>query len=142
MNIKSVVWVEWLVVGAVVAAAALFCCFSFGVVVGYAWRDRISLKRRRRVDQELKFAELDRALAVALDEAVTANSNKSDRSFAKAIGLSVKSVTKARKSAAKKSAVGERDRVDGKAKKIKLRVVTGDVLEGPGHERISTEHQR
>jgi hypothetical protein len=137
MSIDSVVWVEWVVVGAVMAAGALFCCFSFGVVVGYAWRDRISLMRRCRVDQELKFAELDRALAVALDEAVAANSNKSDRSFAKVIGLRDKSVTKGRNSIAANLPLAS---AGSRAKRNQLR--EGDVLHGPGHDRISTEQQR
>jgi hypothetical protein len=121
MGIEWVAWVVWVAVGAVLAAVALFGCFSFGVVVGYTLRDRLSRRRRCRVEQEQRFAE-----------AVAANS----RTFAKAIGVSDKTVPKAR------SAAGKHTGSHGKAlKKIKLTVVTGGVPE-PGPHRTSTEQQR
>jgi hypothetical protein len=40
--------VEWVVVGMVLVAGALFLGFPFGVAVGYAWRERISRARRAR----------------------------------------------------------------------------------------------
>ena len=40
--------VEWIAVGVVLVAGALFIGFPFGVAVGYAWRDRISRARRVR----------------------------------------------------------------------------------------------
>jgi hypothetical protein len=55
--------VEWVAVGIVLAAGALFVGFPFGVAVGYAWRDRISRARRvrHRVERARRRADLDGA---------------------------------------------------------------------------------
>ena len=55
--------VEWIALGVVVAAGALFLGFPVGVAVGYAWRDRISRARRVRylIERARKDAELDAA---------------------------------------------------------------------------------
>ena len=54
--------VEWVAIGVVLAAGALFVGFPVGVAVGYAWRDHISRARRARylVEQERRHAELRR----------------------------------------------------------------------------------
>jgi hypothetical protein len=53
--------VEWAAIGVLLAAGALCIGFLLGLVVGYAWRDRISRARRARVKQDLWLAEIDRA---------------------------------------------------------------------------------
>ena len=53
---------EWVAVGVILVAGALFVGFPVGVAVGYAWRDHISRARRARylVEQERRHAELRR----------------------------------------------------------------------------------
>jgi hypothetical protein len=41
-------FLEWVAVGAILAAGAVLIGFPFGVAVGYAWRDAISRARRIR----------------------------------------------------------------------------------------------
>ena len=47
---------DWVAVGVVLVAGAIFFGFPFGVLVGYMWRDRISRARRARflIEQERK----------------------------------------------------------------------------------------
>jgi hypothetical protein len=51
--------IEWIAVGVVLAAGAIFFGLPLGVLVGYMWRDRISRARRARfiIEQERKRAE-------------------------------------------------------------------------------------
>jgi hypothetical protein len=49
---------EWVVVGFILGAGALFVGFPVGVAVGYAWRDRIS--RARRTSSLIKQARRHR----------------------------------------------------------------------------------
>jgi hypothetical protein len=71
--------VEWIAVGAVLAAGALFVGFPSGVAVGYVWRDRISQARRIRYlsEQERRRAEVDRT-ATALTRPDTKPAGPSD----------------------------------------------------------------
>ena len=134
-------WV-WVAVGAASSAGALFVCFCFGVVVGYAWRDRISHKRRLRVEQERKLEELDGALALALSEAMPtghSNGNPANEALAgsfidEAIGVSQPTVSRARRhSTGTDVSVDKRTGHDGSVrrhpKKPGLKVVTGDILQ-------------
>jgi hypothetical protein len=50
--------IEWIAVGAVMFAGALFLGLPVGVAIGYVWRDRISRARRLLVQQELRRQEL------------------------------------------------------------------------------------
>jgi hypothetical protein len=70
--------VEWVAVGAVLAAGALFVGFPFGVAVGYAWRDRISRARRIVVEQERRRVELDGAATAVARPAATRPAGRSD----------------------------------------------------------------
>lgn len=143
-------------VGAALAASALFICFCFGVVVGYAWRDRISRTRRLRVEQERNLEKLDGALGLALsdvmptehsddhstDKAVATNATTSDRAIASAIPADNAKMSHAqRRSAVADATFGKRSGLDGKApKKPELKVVTAD--QEPEQQRTSTEHPR
>jgi hypothetical protein len=51
--------IEWIAVGVVLAAGAIFFGLPLGVFVGYTWRDRISRERRARfvIEQERRRAE-------------------------------------------------------------------------------------
>ena len=55
--------IEWVAVGVVLVAGALFVGFPIGVAVGYKWRDRISRARRARslIEQARRHAESDAA---------------------------------------------------------------------------------
>jgi hypothetical protein len=136
--------VEWVAVGAVLAAGALFFGFPAGVAVGYMWRDRISRNRRLRVALERARAELDVPPALALmdimpiersngktaEEAVVANPTTSDRPIAKAIELNQSSVSRARKPTGAVASVDKRPRRQS-AKNVKLTTVTGDAHQQP-----------
>jgi hypothetical protein len=118
----SVAWVMSVAVGALLAAAALFFCFSFGVIVGYAWRDRISRRRRLLAEKEQKLEELAHALRRAMSEhAVSTNPDASDGAIAEAIGVTELTVNRARK------AVKARDAVEKRPRKVKLTLVLGGV---------------
>jgi hypothetical protein len=56
--------IEWIAIGVVFAAGALFVGLPVGAGVGYWWRDRISRARRlrHRAEHERKDAELHRAV--------------------------------------------------------------------------------
>jgi hypothetical protein len=157
--------VEWVAVGAVLAAGALFVGFPFGVAVGYAWRDRISRARRIRhlVEQERRRAELDGAatalarpdtrpagrsdgLRVGKPEVAAASPGLSARVIAEETGIPHATISRARKKATgSNDPVAKRTGKDGKRRKMptksKLKVVTGDVLQEPGPDRTSTEQQ-
>ena len=64
---------EWVVVGFILGAGALFVGFPVGVAVGYAWRDRISRARRASsvIRQARRRAELEAAAAMASARQVT-----------------------------------------------------------------------
>jgi hypothetical protein len=157
--------IEWVAVGAVLAAGALFVGFPFGIAVGYVWRDRISRARRIRhlVEQERRRAEPDGS-ATALARPDTRPAGRSDglrigkaEVAAASPGLSARVVAgetgipDATMSRAQKKATGSNDAVaqrtgkDGKHRKMptksKLEVVTRDVLQEPGPDRRSTEQQ-
>jgi hypothetical protein len=156
--------VEWVAVGAVLAAGALFVGFPFGVAVGYAWRDRISRARRHLVEQERRRAELDGA-ATALarpdtrpagrsdglcvgkptEEVAAASPGLSARVIAEETGIPQATISRVRKKATgSNDPVAKRIGKDGKRRKTtksKLKVVTGDFLQEPGPDRTSTEQQ-
>jgi hypothetical protein len=125
----STAWVVWIALGAILAAGALFISFSFGVVFGYAWRDRISRRRRLQAEQEQKLEELAHALGRALsEEAVIAYSNASDGAIAEAIGVSERTVNRARKAVATTEAV---EKAGAATRRVKLTVVQGGVHQEP-----------
>ena len=158
--------VEWVAVGAVLAAGSLFIGFPFGVAVGYAWRDHISRARRIRhvVEQERRRGELDGA-ATALGRPDTRPAGRSDglrvgkpteevaatspslsaRVIAEDTGIPHATISRTRKRSTVAHATvangkdGERRKMPTKSK---LKVVTGDVLQEPGPDRTSTEQHR
>lgn len=129
-------------------AIALFVGFPVGVGVGYAWRDRISRKRRLQAAEDWRRAEIDRELARLdimraersdgnpVDEAVAASANTSDRAIAAAIEVGKDPVLRARRKATPSGEeVEKRTACDRKARKapskVKLKVVRGDVIQEP-----------
>lgn len=156
--------VEWIAVGGVLAAGALFVGFPFGVAVGYTWRDSISRSRRLRVKQELRRAELDSAAAAFAPpdirlagrssklragkpvEDVTAASDLSALPIAKATSIPRATATQALKRATgSNKPIAMRNGRDRKRRKMPekatLKVVTTDVLQEPGPGRTSREQQ-
>jgi hypothetical protein len=123
--------VEWIAVGALLAAGALFAGFPVGVFVGYAWRNRISNKRRLLVAEERRRAEIDAALrAFALpEETKPAAPGVSDGAPAKAIEVKQPTVTRARKRTDAPAPDGKPPRQ--RAKKVKLTIVAGDDRQEP-----------
>jgi hypothetical protein len=131
--------IEWVAIGAVLAAGALFVGFAFGVAVGYAWRDRISRARRHLVEQERRRAELATALA-------RPETRPAGRSDALRVGKPAEEVAAASPGlSARIIADAKRTGKDGKRRKMptksKLKVGTGDVLREPGPDRTSAEQR-
>jgi hypothetical protein len=110
--------VEWIAVGAVLAAGALFGGFPIGVFVGYRWRDRISRNRRLRVALERGCAELG-----------LPRPNTSDRAIRQPIEINQPTV-RARKRTVADASVEKRPRRQG-ANKAKLTVVASDARQEP-----------
>jgi hypothetical protein len=154
--------VEWVAVGAVLAAGALFVGFPFGVAVGYGWRDRISRGRRIRylVARERRRAEPDGA-ATALarpdtrpagrsdglrvgkpaEEVAAASPGLSARAIAEETGIHDATISRAlKKATGSNDSVAKRTGKDGKRRKMptesELKVVRGDVLQEPGPDRM------
>jgi hypothetical protein len=135
---------EWIAVAIVVAGGALFFGFPVGVGIGYAWRDRISRMRRLQFAKESRRAEIERELARLdimraersnrnpADQAGAASPNTSDRAIPGAIEVGKDPVRRARRAGEE---VEKRAVRDGKARKaarkVKLKVVRGDVIQEP-----------
>jgi hypothetical protein len=151
--------VEWIAIGGVLAAGALFVGFPFGVAVGYAWRDSISRSRRLRVKQELRRAELEGAAAAfappdiklagrlgkfhvgrPVDDVAAA----SDLS-APAAGEPSTARPTVKRATGSNKAIAMRNGRDRKRRKVpektKLKVVTTEVLQEPGPGRTSREQK-
>ena len=156
--------VEWIAIGGVLAAGALFVGFPFGVAVGYTWRDSISRSRRLRVKQELRRAELESAAAAFAPpdiklagrlgklHAGKPAENVAAPSDLPALAVAEEtSIRRATASQALKRATGSnkpiampngRDRKRRKMpEKSTLKVVTTDVLQEPGPGRTNREQQ-
>jgi len=156
--------VEWIAIGGVLAAGALFVGFPFGVAVGYTWRDSISRSRRLRVKQELRRAELEGAAAAFAPPDIRLAGRSGKRHVGRpvedvaaasdlpALAIAEKtSIPRPPASQALKRATGSnkpiamrngRDRKRRKMpEKAKLKVVTTDVLQEPGPGRTSKEQQ-
>jgi hypothetical protein len=142
---------EWVAVGVVLAAGALFVGFPFGVAVGYAWRDRISRARRVRylVEQERRRAELDDA-AIPLAQPDIRPAGRLD---GVRVGKPAEEVA-ATSPGLSAPVFGEETGIphatkrtgkDGKRRKMptnsKLKVMTSDVLQEAGPDRTTTEQQ-
>jgi hypothetical protein len=151
--------IEWTAVGAVLAGGALFIGFPIGIVIGYAWRDRISRMRRIRylAEQERRRTELDGATTAfarpdgllgnkQVREIATARSSLSAR-----VIVGENDVSKANVSRAQKKPAGANDPTskrtgnDSKRRnlptKSKRKVMTGDVLKEPAPNGASMEQQ-
>jgi hypothetical protein len=118
---------EWVAVGVLLTAGALFVGFPFGVAFGYVWRDRISRARRHLVEQERRRGLSARVIAEETD-------------------IPHATINRARRKATESNnPVAKRIGKDGKRRKMptnpKLNVVTGDVPQEPGPGRTSAEQQ-
>jgi hypothetical protein len=146
---------EWIAVGILLFAGALFVGFPFGVAVGYEWRSRISRMRRLRyvAEQERLRAELDAGVTAlarpdmrpATGEVAVASHNLSARAIAAETGIPNASLSRARKKATGSGdPIAKRSGKDGKRRKrpTESKVVTSDFLQEPGSDRASTEQQR
>ncbi|WP_156898892.1 hypothetical protein [Bradyrhizobium erythrophlei] len=149
--------IEWVAVGIVLVAGALFFGFPIGLAVGYAWRDRISRARRIRflAEQEQRRWELNAAnTAFAgpdgrsdnLVREITARSLVSDQVIAEEPDVSQATISRVRRKAA-----GPNDQIakpadkDGKRRNVptksKLKVMTSDVPQKSALDRTSMERQ-
>ena len=144
--------IEWIAVGIVMAGGAVFVGFPAGVGVGYAWRARISRRRRLQAAEEQRRSKIDRELAQLNamraehpdgnlpEEAVSADANSSGSAIAEAIDDGKGKVRRARRKVIPSGTeVAKRTARDGTARKaprkVKLKVITGDVVQEPEQDR-------
>jgi len=156
--------IEWVALGVVLAAGALFLGFPVGVVVGYAWRDRISRARRVRylVERGRRRAEDDAATVITRPDIrpagrmdvpgigkpaeQVASPRLSARVIAEETGIPHATIDRTpKKATGSNDPVAKRDGKDGKRRKMstksKLKIVTGDVQQETSPNRTSTEQQ-
>ena len=139
--------IEWIAVGIVMAGGAVFFGFPVGVGVGYAWRARISRMRRLQVAEEQRRTKIDRELA-RLDatraerpdgnppeEAVSANANSSDSAIAEAFDVGKDKVRRARRRVIPTGTEVAKRTARKAPRKVKLKVITGDVVQEPEQDR-------
>ena len=139
--------IEWIAVGIVMAGGAVFVGFPVGVGVGYAWRARKSRMRRIQFAEEQRRTKIDRELA-RLDatraerpdgnppeEAVSANANSSDSAIAEAIDVGKDKVRRARRKVIPTGTEVAKRTARKAPRKVKLKVITGDVVQEPGQDR-------
>jgi hypothetical protein len=143
--------IEWIAVGIVMAGGAVFVGFPVGIWVGYAWRARLSRMRRLQAAEEQRRAKIDRELARlddmraehpggnSLEEAVSADANSSG-AIAEAMNVGKDKARRARRKVIPSvTEVAKRSARDGTARKaprkVKLKVITGDVVQEPEQDR-------